>query len=83
MVYEFRLHGEVETPAQILMSATSGNAEPINMPGELGYMAPGAFDDFVVVNGNPLEDLSLLNRQEPAVHSVWKGGKVVSGEIRS
>ena len=80
---EFRLRGEIETPAQILMSATSVNAELINMSGKLGRIAPGAFADFVVVNGNPLEDLSLIYRPEPAIHSVWKGGTAVSMGTRS
>lgn len=75
---EFRLRGEVETPLQVLMSATSVNAELINMSGKLGCIAPGAFADFVVVDGNPLEDLSLLYRSDSAIRTVWKGGTVVS-----
>jgi imidazolonepropionase-like amidohydrolase len=75
---EFRLRSEVETPVQVLTSATSVNAELINMSGKLGCIAPGAFADFVVVDGNPLEDLSLLYRPESAIQAVWKGGKLVS-----
>jgi len=74
---ELRLRAEVETPAQILASATSVNAELINMSGKLGCIAAGAFADFVVVDGDPLEDLSLLYRPQPAIDSVWKGGKRV------
>jgi imidazolonepropionase-like amidohydrolase len=75
---EFRLRGEVETPVQVLISATSVNAELINMSGKLGSIAEGAFADFVVVDGNPLEDLSLLYRPDSAIRAVWKGGAVVS-----
>ncbi|MDE2463054.1 MAG: amidohydrolase family protein [Alphaproteobacteria bacterium] len=74
---EFRLRAEVETPAQILTSATSVNAELINMSGKLGCIAPGAYADFVIVDGNPLEDLSLLYRPVPAITQIWKGGTPV------
>jgi imidazolonepropionase-like amidohydrolase len=74
---EFRLRGQVDTPAQVLASATSVNAELLNMQGKLGCIAPGAFADFVVVEGNPLEDLSLLYRERPAISAVWKGGSLV------
>jgi imidazolonepropionase-like amidohydrolase len=79
---EFRLRGEVETPLQVLMSATSVNADLINMSGKLGCIAPGAFADFVAVQGNPLEDLSLLYRPSPAIRAVWKGGEFVAGSAR-
>ena len=74
---EFRLRSEVETPLQILTSATSTNADLLQMTGRLGCIAPGAFADFVVVDGNPLEDISLLYRV-PGIRSVWKGGVCVS-----
>jgi imidazolonepropionase-like amidohydrolase len=44
------------------------------MTGKIGCIAPGAFADFVVVDGNPLEDLSLLYRKPSRVTAVWKGG---------
>jgi imidazolonepropionase-like amidohydrolase len=75
---EFRLRGEVETPVQVLMSATSVNAELINMAGKLGCIAPGAFADFVIIDGNPLDDLSFLYRPNSAIRAVWKGGTLVS-----
>jgi imidazolonepropionase-like amidohydrolase len=75
---EFRLRSEVETPIQILQSATSVNAELINMTGKLGCISPGAYADFVIVDGNPLEDLSLLYRPEPAIRQIWKAGVLVA-----
>ena len=74
---EFQLRSEVETPLQILTSATSINAEILLMSGKLGCIAPGAFADFVVVDGNPLEDISLLYRAPSAIRSVWKSGVCV------
>jgi len=76
---EFRLRSEVETPLQVLTSATSTNADLLQMAGKLGCIAPGAFADFVAVEGNPLEGLSVLYRVPSGVRSVWKGGVRVSG----
>ena len=71
---EFRLRSQVETPLQILTAATSTNADILRMTGKIGCIAPGAFADFVVVDGNPLEDLSLLYRKPSRITAVWKGG---------
>lgn len=74
---EFRLRGQGETPFQVLNSATAVNAEILSMEGQLGCIKPGAFADLLVVDGNPLEDLSLLHEDSSAIHSIWKAGKVV------
>lgn len=79
---EFRLRSEVETPFDVLVSATSTNAALLQMEGRLGCVAPGALADLLVVDGNPLEDLSLLWRAPSAVRSVWKGGACVVGETQ-
>lgn len=76
---EFRLRGEVETPLEVLTAATSTNAALLQMAGKIGCVASGAFADFIVVDGNPLEDLSLLHRGGSGIRSVWKGGACVSG----
>jgi imidazolonepropionase-like amidohydrolase len=74
---EFRLRGQVETPFQVLNSATAVNAEILGMTGQLGTVAPGAFADLLVLDGNPVEDLSLLYEDSNAIHSVWKAGRRV------
>lgn len=74
---EFRLRGQAETPFQVLNSATAINAEILGMEGQLGCVKPGAFADLLVVDGNPLEDLSVLHEDSTAIHSIWKAGKVV------
>jgi len=71
---EFRLRSEVETPFQILSSATSVNAELLNMPSRLGCIAVGAFADLLAISGNPLEDIALLYEESQAIAGVWKGG---------
>ncbi len=58
--HEFSLRSGVMSPAEIIQSATLVNAELMMRGGELGVIAPGARADLLVLNANPLEDLSCL-----------------------
>jgi len=55
------------TPAEVLIMATSVNAELLQLsglrspyPGKLGVIEEGAFADLLLVDGNPLEDIDLV-----------------------
>ncbi|AMP02818.1 metal-dependent hydrolase family protein [Collimonas pratensis] len=48
------------TPAEALLSATRLGGEIMQRPDELGQVRPGFLADIVLVDGNPLEDLSIL-----------------------
>ncbi|MBI4279044.1 MAG: amidohydrolase family protein [Armatimonadetes bacterium] len=64
------------TPMEVIQSATKTAAEALRMAGEIGTVEPGKLADLVVVDGNPLDDLRLL--QDPArIVLVIKGGKIV------
>jgi imidazolonepropionase-like amidohydrolase len=57
---EFTLRGKVLPAIDVLRSACQVNADLLRMPGRIGCIRPGAFADLLVVDGNPLEDLSML-----------------------
>jgi len=57
------------TPMQAIRSGTSLAAELLGQP-ELGAIAPGAYADLVAVSGDPLKDITELER----VRFVMKGG---------
>jgi imidazolonepropionase-like amidohydrolase len=71
---EFLLRAEVLSPAEVLASATSVNAELLGRAGELGVVAPGAVADLLVVDGNPLKDLGLLQEEGRHLPVIMKGG---------
>jgi imidazolonepropionase-like amidohydrolase len=71
---EFALRAKVLPAADIIRSATVVNAEILNRAGELGVIAPGALADLLVVEGNPLEDVSVLEAPERLL-AVVKGGR--------
>jgi imidazolonepropionase-like amidohydrolase len=72
---EFLIRAEVMTPHEVICQATTINAELLQMSGKLGVVAPGAIADLLVVNGDPLKDLGLLQDQGKHLSVIMKGGK--------
>jgi len=60
------------SPIEAIRSATVRPAEMLNMQGEIGVIAPGAYADIIAVRGNPLVDVTELSR----VTFVMKSGLV-------
>jgi imidazolonepropionase-like amidohydrolase len=60
------------TPMQAIQSATTVAAALLDRQDELGAIEPGKFADIVAVTGDPLKDITELER----VRFVMKGGQV-------
>jgi imidazolonepropionase-like amidohydrolase len=60
------------TPMQAIQSATSKAADLLDMQGQIGVIAPGAYADIIAVAGDPLRDVNVLKD----VRFVMKDGKV-------
>ncbi len=73
---EFTIRSQVLSPAEIISSATTIGAEVLNMTGKLGRLIPGALADLLVVDGNPLKDLSCLTGQGERIPLVMKAGHI-------
>ena len=71
---EWRLRSTVQTPVEILQSATSVAAKLLNQEGKLGVIAPGAHADLVVVDGDPTLDILLMGEPEKNFIGVMKAG---------
>jgi imidazolonepropionase-like amidohydrolase len=76
-------------PAEILAQATSGNAEilyfsgPRNpYPGKLGVIEEGAFADILLVEGNPVEDLTLFHNPEENLPLIMKDGVIYKNTLQ-
>lgn len=59
-------------PIYVLQAATTHAAELLHQSGKLGQLAPGFVGDVVAVPGNPLEDITLMQK----VNFVMKDGVV-------
>ena len=67
------------TPLQVLRSATIVNAQMMGWETKIGSIEPGKFADIVAVCGDPLTDITELER----VKFVMKGGQVVRNDLDS
>lgn len=47
-----------------LLATTALGGEIMARPDDIGKIQPGYFADVILVNGNPLEDISLLSNHE-------------------
>lgn len=72
---EWRLRAPVQTPVEILQSATSVAAKVLNQEGMLGVIAPGAVADLIVVDGDPTTDIELLCSPEKTIRGIMKDGR--------
>jgi len=61
------------SPARVLQAGTMTNAEALGWADRIGSIEKGKFADIVAVNGDPLSDITELQR----VRFVMKGGKVI------
>ena len=78
---EFTLRSEVYTPVELLRQATSVAAEMMMMEGKIGCIAPGAHADLLVVEGDPLKDISLLAADGRNLRVIVRGGSVIKNEL--
>lgn len=63
------------SPIQALRSATGLAAECLGLERELGTVEAGRLADLVAVEGDPLKDITLLQKAE-RIKLVWKGGRI-------
>jgi imidazolonepropionase-like amidohydrolase len=78
MAQEFpRMVGFGMSPMDAIHSATSRAAEMLDMKGEIGVLAPGAYADVIAVSSDPLKDISALEH----VRFVMHDGAIFKNEI--
>ena len=78
---ELRIRAEVMGAAAVIDSATRIGAEILNRTGELGVIAPGAIADLLVVDGDPLRDIGLLQDQGRRLRAIVKAGAFCKNEL--
>jgi imidazolonepropionase-like amidohydrolase len=57
------------SPMDAIRSATSRAAEMLDMKGEIGALAPGAFADIIAVPGDPLKNIAELRNVRFVMHN--------------
>jgi imidazolonepropionase-like amidohydrolase len=88
---EFRARLPYFTPVEILRQATSINASIVAMSGPmmnpyldgpLGVIKEGAYADILIVNGNPLKDLLILEKPGENLSLIMKDGKIYKNTLK-
>ncbi|KAE8374447.1 hypothetical protein BDV26DRAFT_284252 [Aspergillus bertholletiae] len=75
---EFTIRSGVQTPLEILKSATVTPARMLRQEGFLGQVAPGFAADLLILNANPLEDITVFDRPDRHLLVTIKDGRVVA-----
>ena len=73
---ELRIRASILGNGAALQQATVNAAELLNMAGQLGVVKAGAIADLLLVNGNPLTDISCLLGQGDHIEVIVKDGKL-------
>jgi imidazolonepropionase-like amidohydrolase len=79
---ELRLRGSIEKAVDVLRSATSINAEILQMEGELGCIRAGALADILVLDFNPFDDLSGFENPQKNIAIIMKDGKFIRNSLK-
>lgn len=76
------------TPAEVLRMATHDNAQLLAMsgprapyPGRLGVVEEGALADLLLVDGDPLQDLSLVATPDTSFVVIMKDGRLYKNTL--
>ncbi|ABF40827.1 Pro-Hyp dipeptidase [Candidatus Koribacter versatilis Ellin345] len=78
--HEFKTYVDLGmTPLQAIQSSTIGAPDLLGMTDKIGTVEAGKFGDLIAVTGDPLKDITELQR----VKFVMKGGEVYKDEIHA
>jgi imidazolonepropionase-like amidohydrolase len=65
------------TPMQAIKAATSVPAVMLDMQGEIGVVAPGAYADIIAMQGDPSKDVNVLKN----IGFVVKDGRIFQDQL--
>jgi imidazolonepropionase-like amidohydrolase len=78
---EFEIRMEIDSAVEILRSATAINAQLLMQKGKLGVIAPGAYADLLVIDGDPLTDLSVLLDPARNLKLIMRDGIIFKNDL--
>jgi len=78
---EFIHRAKVLKPIEIIRQATLVGAKILRLEGKIGVVEPGAYADFILVDGNPLKKLELFLDQGAHLPVIMQGGRFHKNEL--
>jgi imidazolonepropionase-like amidohydrolase len=73
---ELELKSRVLGPMGAIVATTKTNAELLKKEHDLGTIEAGKLADLILVNGDPLKDMSLLQQYQEKITLILQGGKI-------
>ncbi|KAI4753624.1 amidohydrolase [Aureobasidium sp. EXF-3400] len=73
---EFSIRSQVLSPVELLRTATINPAHMLRCEGRLGQIKAGYVADMIVLDQNPLDDITILDRPMDHLFAVIKDGRV-------
>jgi imidazolonepropionase-like amidohydrolase len=77
---ELEIKTQVMSPMESLVSATKTNAELFGMEDEIGTVEVGKLADLLVVEGNPLENIAILQNRDN-MKLIMQEGRTIKNEL--
>jgi imidazolonepropionase-like amidohydrolase len=85
---EFAARLDWFTPAEILTQATANSGDLLQLSGDrspypsvVGRIVEGAHADLLFIDGNPLEDITILEDHDETLALIMKGGVIYKNEL--
>ena len=73
---ELELKSRVLGPMGAIVATTKTNAELLKKEHDLGTIEAGKLADLILVNGDPLKDMSLFQQYQEKITLILQGGKI-------
>jgi imidazolonepropionase-like amidohydrolase len=74
---ELILRSEFQDKIEVLRSATSVNAEILQMKNKIGIIKENAFADLIILNDNPLKNINVFSNPNQNVKFILKDGEII------
>ena len=78
----FLMRSAVLSAREVLSAATHDAAEVIQMSGKVGELRPGCLADLIVLDGNPLANLSVFDSEGTSLAVVMKEGEIFKNTLK-
>ncbi len=77
---EIELKARVMGPMKAILCTTRDNAELMGMSDKVGTIEPGKYADFIIVDGDPLEDVRIFQNRDNIL-AIVQGGRFIKKNI--